>query len=112
ATQVLVYIGAVMVLFLFGIMLTRVQIGRDADLTNRHWGAGIVTALVLFGVMAYALLDAFGWTRTPLPKDTRIMDVAGSNSATVSDAIFGHYLLPFEAISVLLLAALVGAIVL
>src|SRR5690606_22654324 len=88
ATQVLVYIGAVMVLFLFGIMLTRVQIGRDADLTNRHWGAGIVTALVLFGVMAYALLDAFGWTRTPLPKDTRIMDVAGSNSATVSDAIF------------------------
>ncbi len=112
ATQVLVYIGAVMVLFLFGIMLTRTRIGRDQELTNRHWGAGVVTALVLFGVMAYALLDAFGWTKTPLPADTRIADVQGSNTATVSDAIFGQYLLPFEAISVLLLAALVGAIVL
>ncbi|MFP5256484.1 MAG: NADH-quinone oxidoreductase subunit J [Acidimicrobiia bacterium] len=112
ATQVLVYIGAVMVLFLFGIMLTRTRIGRDQELTHKHWWGGAITALVLFGVMAYALIDAFGWTKTPLPADTRIATVDGSNTATVSDAIFSTYLLPFEAISVLLLAALVGAIVL
>lgn len=112
ATQVLVYIGAVMVLFLFGVMLTRTKIGRDQNLTHKHWWGGAITALVLFGVMSYALIDAFGWTRTPLPADTRIAAVNGSNTSTVSDAIFSTYLLPFEAISVLLLAALVGAIVL
>ena len=112
ATQVLVYIGAVMVLFLFGVMLTRTKIGQDQELTHKHWWTGALTALILLGVMAYALIDEFGWTKTPLPADTRIAGVGGSNTASVSDAVFSTYLLPFEAISVLLLAALVGAIVL
>jgi NADH-quinone oxidoreductase subunit J len=112
ATQVLVYIGAIIVLFLFGVMLTRAKIGRDQDLTHDSWYAAAATALLLFGVMAYALLDAFEWSDTPLPADTRIATVNGSNTATVSDSVFSQYLVPFEAISVLLLAALVGAIVL
>jgi NADH-quinone oxidoreductase subunit J len=113
ATQVLVYIGAIVVLFLFGVMLTRARIGQEQDLTNRKAViGGISTAVLLFGVMAYSLIDAYGWTRTPLPADTRIIDVAGSNTATVSDSIFSTYLVPFEVVSVLLLAALVGAIVL
>jgi NADH-quinone oxidoreductase subunit J len=109
-TQILVYIGAIMVLMLFGIMLTRARIGRDVDLTQDTWWLGLITAVALVGVMGYALIDAFG--DDPLPRDTRINDVAGSNSATVSDAIFSQYLIPFEVVSVLLLAALVGAIVL
>jgi NADH-quinone oxidoreductase subunit J len=112
ATQVLVYIGAIVVLFLFGIMLTRAQIGRAQDLTHRHWLSAAATALLLFAVMAYALIDEFGWSRTPLPADTRIAYVHGSNTAAVSDSVFSQYLLPFEVISVVLLAALVGAIVL
>ncbi len=62
--------------------------------------------------MAYALIDQFGWSETPLPADPRIATVDGSNTATVSDSIFSTYLVPFEVVSVLLLAALVGAIVL
>jgi NADH-quinone oxidoreductase subunit J len=112
ATQVLVYIGAIVVLFLFGIMLTRAKIGRDQDLTRPQWYGGAVTALVLFGVMAYALLDQFAWKDTPMPADPQIATVNGSNTATVSDSIFSTYLVPFEVVSVLLLAALVGAIVL
>ena len=112
ATQVLVYIGAIIVLFLFGIMLTRAKIGRDQDLTHDSWYGAAATAVLLFAVMAYALIDAFEWSDTPLPADTRIASVNGSNTATVSDSIFSQYLVPFEAISVLLLAALVGAIVL
>jgi NADH-quinone oxidoreductase subunit J len=112
ATQVLVYIGAIIVLFLFGIMLTRTRIGLDQDLTHKGWWTAVATAVALFAVMAYALIDEFGWTKTPLPADTRIAHVNGSNTATVSDAVFSQYLVPFEAISVLLLAALVGAIVL
>ena len=46
-SQVLVYIGAVMVLFLFGIMLTRAQIGAEQNLNNRNWGIGIPVALAL-----------------------------------------------------------------
>jgi NADH-quinone oxidoreductase subunit J len=108
-TQVLVYIGAIMVLMLFGIMLTRARIGRDVDATNDHWWSGVITALLLVGVMAYALVDYYGGDK--LPADRQLNSVAGSNTATVSDSIFAQYLIPFEVVSVLLLAALVGAIV-
>jgi NADH-quinone oxidoreductase subunit J len=108
-TQVLVYIGAIMVLMLFGIMLTRARIGRDVDATNDHWWSGVITALLLVGVMAYALVDYYGDDK--LPADRQVNGVAGSNTATVSDSIFSQYLIPFEVVSVLLLAALVGAIV-
>jgi len=108
-TQVLVYIGAIMVLMLFGIMLTRARIGRDVDATNDHWWSGVLTALLLVGVMAYALVDYYGGDK--LPADREINSIAGSNTATVSDSIFAQYLIPFEVVSVLLLAALVGAIV-
>jgi NADH-quinone oxidoreductase subunit J len=107
-TQVLIYIGAIMVLMLFGIMLTRARIGRDVDATNDHWWAGLATALLLVGVMSYALIDA--WGDDALPADRRI-DIDGSNTAAVSDSIFSQFLIPFEVVSVLLLAALVGAIV-
>jgi NADH-quinone oxidoreductase subunit J len=98
-----------MVLMLFGIMLTRARIGRDVDMTNSHWWVGLGTAVLLAATMGYALIDAFGDDR--LPRDTQVADVANSNTATVSDSIFAQYLIPFEVISVLLLAALVGAIV-
>ena len=113
ATQVLVYIGAIVVLLLFGVMLTRAKIGQDVELTHkRAIVGGVATALLLFGVMAYSLIDEYGWSRTPLPADTRIATVDGSNTSTVSDSIFSDFLVPFEVVSVLLLAALVGAIVL
>jgi NADH-quinone oxidoreductase subunit J len=108
-TQVLVYIGAIMVLMLFGIMLTRGRIGRDEGMTNQHVWVGVFTGLLLLGVMGYSLVDYFG--DDPLPAEREITAVNGSNTATVSDAIFSQYLIPFEVISVLLLAALVGAIV-
>jgi NADH-quinone oxidoreductase subunit J len=108
-TQVLVYIGAIMVLMLFGIMLTRGRIGRNEGMTNQHVWVGVFTGLLLLGVMGYALVDYFG--DDPLPAEREITAVNGSNTATVSDAIFSQYLIPFEVISVLLLAALVGAIV-
>jgi NADH-quinone oxidoreductase subunit J len=108
-TQVLVYIGAIMVLMLFGIMLTRAKIGRDVDLTHDYWFVGLGTAILMAGVMGYALIDAFG--DDTMPRDLRVDDVAGSNTSTISDSIFSTFLIPFEVVSVLLLAALVGAIV-
>jgi NADH-quinone oxidoreductase subunit J len=108
-TQILIYIGAIMVLMLFGIMLTRAKIGQEVNLTHSNWYVGLVTAIVLAAVMGYALIDRFGDDK--MPRDLRVQTVAGSNAATVSDTMFSQYLVPFEAVSVLLLAALVGAIV-
>lgn len=102
-TQILVYIGAIIVLFLFGIMLTRAPIGGEADLDHdQRWVGGLI-AVLLLAVIGYTLIDRF--EDSELPTDTV------TTTAQVSDAIFGTYLIPFEVVSVLLLAALVGAIV-
>jgi NADH-quinone oxidoreductase subunit J len=105
-TQILVYLGAIVVLFLFGIMLTRAKSGRDENLdgpTPTKVGAGII-GFLLFAVMGYALWDGF--------RDQEFGDMVVQRTADVSDSIFSTYLIPFEVISVLLLAALIGAIVL
>jgi len=104
-TQILVYVGAVMVLFLFGVMLTRAKIGAERDLNNRGWFVGIPVSVLLLATMLIALNDGFGSERMPV-------DVAPMDTAVVSDQIFGPYLLPFWALSFVLLAAVIGAIVL
>lgn len=105
-TQVLVYLGAIIVLFLFGIMLTRAKTGTDDNLDNSKAArlGAVVIGVLLAGVMGYSLWDGFG--------DREFGDIAVQRTAEVSDSIFSTYLLPFEVISVLLLAALIGAIVL
>ncbi|WP_419837469.1 NADH-quinone oxidoreductase subunit J [Candidatus Poriferisodalis sp.] len=104
-TQVLVYIGAVMVLFLFGIMLTRAPIGRIPQMTGATWPVAALSALALGGVTVYALIDGFG--TESLATDNTVF-----RTADVSDSVFSQYIIPFEAVSVLLLAALIGAVVL
>jgi NADH-quinone oxidoreductase subunit J len=105
-TQVLVYVGAVMVLFLFGIMLTRAKLGAETDLNNaKGWGIGIPVAVLMLVAMAVALID--GWRGDKLPADRSLTD-----TRAVSDSIFKPYLFPFEALSFVLLAAVIGAIVL
>jgi len=102
--QVLVYIGAIVVLLLFGVMLTRAPIGSEADLDNDQRWTGALVALFLLGAMVAVLADAFG---------TNEIEFQGvQRTAAVSDSIFGTYVVPFEVASVLLLAALVGAVAL
>ncbi len=107
--QVLIYVGAVVVLLLFGLMLTRAPIGVSSDLDagplQRLLAAAV--ALGLAGVAVVTSVDAFRGERIELGDD----DVRGATSSAGA-AIFRAWVLPFEALSVLLLAALVGAIVL
>jgi NADH-quinone oxidoreductase subunit J len=102
--QVMVYIGAVVVLFLFGIMLTRARIGHESDLDNSNKIPAFIVSFTLFVLLIALLRDAFG--------RQKIHVAAPSNTAQIGTAIFSTYLVPFEVASVLLLAALVGAIVL
>jgi|CXWL01.1.fsa_nt_gi NADH-quinone oxidoreductase subunit J len=109
-TQVLVYIGAVMVLFLFGVMLTRAKLGKDTDLDNdKGWALGLPISLLLLGVMSYVLIDGFEDTKISGSGEEHIGDTA---NVLLSDRIFSSYALPFWALSFVLLAAVIGAIVL
>jgi NADH-quinone oxidoreductase subunit J len=103
-SQVMVYIGAVMVLFLFGIMLTRAQIGKEEGLNNKGWQMGIPVALLLFGLMAYVIIDTF--------EDQVITEVTPFPTEGIADLVLSPFLVPFLAISFVLLAAAIGAIVL
>jgi NADH-quinone oxidoreductase subunit J len=102
--QVLVYIGAVIVLFLFGIMLTRAPMHpRDALDNDLKW-PGLVVSLFLGGILAALLIDAFDDTKVDLEAPTR--------TSEVTNALFRTYIIPFEVVGILLLAALIGAVVL
>ena len=107
-TQVLVYIGAVTVLFLFGTMLTRAQLGKSTDLNNKNWALGIPVALLVLGTLVYVLVDSFHADKViDDPKSVPVV-----TTQQISDSIFKPYLIPFWALSFVLLAALIGAIVL
>jgi NADH-quinone oxidoreductase subunit J len=101
--QVLVYVGAVVVLLLFAVMLTRAPIGPSTDLDRPAWPALVVGAGVGLG-LAVLLVDAFRWSIYALP--------APGTTERMGAELFGNWVLPFEVLSVLLLSALVGAIVL
>jgi NADH-quinone oxidoreductase subunit J len=107
--QVLIYVGAVVVLLLFGLMLTRAPIGLSVDLDASVGQrlAAAVTAGATAGVLITALVDAFHGERIELGDDPR-----GGSAGAAGEALFRSWVLPFEVLSVLLLAALVGAIVL
>ncbi len=103
-SQVLVYIGAVMVLFLFGIMLTRAQIGKEAGLNNPGWAVGIPVAVLLFGLLAWVVIDQF--------RDDVLPDRGPTPTVLLSDQFLSIYIVPFFALAFVLLAAAIGAIVL
>jgi NADH-quinone oxidoreductase subunit J len=104
--QVLIYVGSVVVLLLFGLMLTRAPIGRSPDADSGNRWAALVVAVAAAATLVWVVVDAFRATWINL-------DGASQGSTKVTgEILFSHWVLPFEALSVLLLAALVGAIVL
>jgi NADH-quinone oxidoreductase subunit J len=103
--QVLIYLGAVVVLLLFGMMLTRAPIGPSDDLTGTNRVAALFAAVAVAAVLGVLVVDAYA---------TTMIDVGGqpSTASVMGEALFRYWVLPFEALSVLLLSALVGAIAL
>jgi NADH-quinone oxidoreductase subunit J len=103
--QVIIYVGAIVVLILFGIMLTRAPVGRRVlDNSPRARVGALVVGGGVFTMLTVFLAGAFG--------EARIANQAATTTAALGESIFRNYVLPFEAVSVLLLAALIGAIVL
>lgn len=104
--QVLIYVGAVVVLLLFALMLTRAPTGPVADLTKANaWFAGIV-AVAVAAVLGTTMVAGFAGEVIDLQR------AEVGSAKVIGDAVFSTWVLPFEVLSVLLLAALVGAIAL
>jgi NADH-quinone oxidoreductase subunit J len=99
--QLLVYVGAVVVLVLFALMLTRAPTGRSGDL-DAGPGRQVAAAVVGLGL---------GGTLVAAVGERSVQVDAGRGSASaLGDAVFAGWVLPFELLSVLLLAALVAAL--
>lgn len=105
--QVVIYIGAIAILLIFAIMLTRRVAEDSGPQVNPGWMWGALVSVVLFGGLTW-LLQSWTGFRTPLPDLQAGSDpLRQLGQALVSP---NAYVLPFEVASVLLLAALIGAI--
>ena len=104
--QVLIYVGAVVVLLLFALMLTKAPTGPQSDLNVRRVLPAALVALLVAGLLGTTVVAGFAGVEIDLDHA-----VVGSAEMT-GGTIFKKWVLPFEVLSVLLLAALVGAITL
>jgi NADH-quinone oxidoreductase subunit J len=104
--QVLIYIGAVVVLMLFGGMLTRAPVAGRQQLDNRNRPLAALAGLATSALLVTLVVSAFKGAYVDV-HHTRVGD-----GAVIGSALFRYFVLPFEVASVLLLAALVGAVVL
>lgn len=103
AVQVLIYVGGILVLVLFAVMLThRIT---DVEITNR--AAGRIPALIVVGVLVFLLAQTVRETSWAKAKEV----VYSATTARIGDLFLDSYLLPFELASLVLLAALIGAVV-
>jgi NADH-quinone oxidoreductase subunit J len=102
--QILIYVGSIVILFLFGLMLTKAPIGRDTVDNQQRLVAAIV-AVGVFAGLVFLIQDAFRLS------DPRVQ-LTHATSGAIGASMFHRFVLPFEAISFLLLAALIGAVVL
>lgn len=116
AAQLLVYIGAISILVIFAIMMTRRLMQTTETSFNSQWGLGAITALLLFVVVAFVI--GTYWPLAPgelapasAPEAAGTVLAASVEQLGAGLVDVNQYVLPFEVASVLLLAALVGAIV-
>ncbi|MBS1250034.1 MAG: NADH-quinone oxidoreductase subunit J [Chloroflexi bacterium] len=103
AVQILVYVGAIAVLIIFAIMLTRRLMAEDLVQRNAQWVWSALGALLLFGVLVVTLVQV-NWpvVEAAVPEDS---------ITALGQDLMGPYVIPFEAASILLLVALVGAVI-
>lgn len=105
--QVVVYIGAIAILFIFAVMLTRKDMRDQGPQMNRNWWFGALIAVLVFAGLFFLLQGWSGLSTTAADIPAGFDSISELGNALVSpDA----YVLPFEVASVLLVAALVGAV--
>jgi NADH-quinone oxidoreductase subunit J len=107
--QVLIYVGAISILILFAIMLTRHVTGEGVRQLYKRWWIALLVAAALFGLLIAPTVANYSWNSVPPTAPDQVATI--SSSVQIGTAFMREYLLPFEIASVLLLVALIGAIV-
>ena len=114
--QVIVYVGGILVLFVFVIMLISVERAEHERQFSRQWTIALITAAILIGELAYGFYQGRDSLNLPTqvapPAAAAAAGIAVGNSEKVGVTLYTTYLLPFEIASILLLVAVVGAVVL
>jgi len=105
ATQIIIYVGAITVLFLFAIMLTNRSYAPDSNPANSQWMAATGVAVLTFGSLAALVSQA------NIPQSSDVSAGLGDVTLALGQLLMGPYIIPFEIAGVLLLAAMIGAIV-
>ncbi len=108
AVQVFIYVGAVMVLFLFAVMVLDIGREKTKDYIHSQWlpAVGVIIALLL--VLGYLVKGGKLSAKLGIYNEA----VLAKNTEVIGKALFTQYIFPFEVVSLLLLVALIGAIVL
>lgn len=111
AVQILVYAGAIMVLFVFVIMLLSIErVPLDFPSSKPMIGGALALGLTFFLTITLALTR--GWVSPPGAYTSEAITQSGGNMRVISELMFSDYILPFELMGILLLLAIVGAILL
>jgi NADH-quinone oxidoreductase subunit J len=105
--QVVIYIGAIAILFIFAVMLTRKELRDTGTQLNRGWWLSAIVAALAFGGLVWIFRGWPSLARLPVEIPVGFDSVNALGTALVGPEAF---VLPFEVASVLLLAALVGAV--
>jgi NADH-quinone oxidoreductase subunit J len=105
--QVVIYIGAIAILFIFAVMLTRREMRDTGPGLNKNWWVSALMSILTFGGLAYLLSSWSGFSQTSAAIPAGFDAVSALGEALISPDAF---VLPFEVASVLLVAALVGAV--
>ena len=108
AVQIAVYAGGIVVLFVFSILLTSHPGQNSTPLVSRRRFMGLIAAVAMFGVAAWSLISRAELLTATASGDNPVMKEIGE---ALMGTDHGQYLLPFEAISVLLLACIIGGVV-
>jgi len=112
AVQILVYVGGIMVLFLFVIMLVSVREVEGQRRANRQWKTALILGIVLSSELVFFVVQGADLFRTDtISQDLNLVSQT-LNTETVGGLLYSTYLLPFEIASVLLLVAMIAAVVL
>lgn len=114
--QLVVYAGAIMVLFVFSIMLLNLSQLKNEEKTKKGlFLGGLALGLTLFGLIAYGIkhhFAHFAQFRSMGPFSPEVIEHLGGNSKVLAHALYSQYYVSFEVISLALLVAVVGAVVL
>ncbi|MFZ0961809.1 MAG: NADH-quinone oxidoreductase subunit J [Terriglobia bacterium] len=108
AVQIILYVGGIMVLFLFVVMLVDIDVALKQARFARQWPVAVLTSVLLLAILGFALYNHSKGLDLPARP---MISAPAQNTQAVGMALYQNYMLPVEIASVLLLVAMIGAVI-